>query len=49
MLILAKSAMAMMLGFILALITGLILLPVLKKLKMKQKPRTREKKLRTKK
>ena len=36
MLILAKSAMAMMLGFILALITGLILLPVLKKLKMKQ-------------
>ena len=35
MLILAKSAMAM-LGFILALITGLILLPVLKKLKMKQ-------------
>ena len=36
MLILAKSAMAMMLGFILALITGLILLPILKKFKMKQ-------------
>ncbi len=36
MLILAKSAMAMMLGFILALITGLILLPILKKLKMRQ-------------
>ena len=36
MLILAKSAMAMMLGFILALITGLILLPILRKFKMKQ-------------
>ena len=36
MLILAKSAMAMMLGFILALITGLILLPILKRFKMKQ-------------
>ena len=36
MLILAKSAMAMMLSFIIALITGLILLPILKKLKMGQ-------------
>ena len=36
MLILAKSAMAMMLSFIIALITGLILLPILRKLKMGQ-------------
>ncbi len=36
MLILAKSAMAMMLGFILAIITGLILLPILKKFRMRQ-------------
>ena len=36
MLILAKSAMAMMLGFILSLIAGLILIPVLKRFKIKQ-------------
>ena len=36
MLILAKSAMAMMLAFILALVTGLILIPILKRFKMKQ-------------
>ena len=36
MLILAKAAMAMMLGFILSLIAGLILIPILKKLKLKQ-------------
>ena len=30
MLILAKAAMAMMLGFILSLVTGLILIPMLK-------------------
>ncbi len=36
MLILAKAAMALMLGFILAIITGLILIPILKKLKAKQ-------------
>ena len=36
MLILAKAAMAMMLGFILALIAGLILIPLLKRLKIKQ-------------
>ena len=36
MLILAKAAMAMMLGFILSIIAGLILIPILKKLKMGQ-------------
>lgn len=36
MLILAKSAMAMMLGFILSLIAGLILIPILKRFKIKQ-------------
>jgi phospho-N-acetylmuramoyl-pentapeptide-transferase len=36
MLILAKAAMAMMLGFILSLIAGLILIPILKRLKLKQ-------------
>ena len=36
MLILAKAAMAMMLGFILALIAGLVLIPLLKRLKVKQ-------------
>ena len=36
MLILAKAAMAMMLGFILSIIAGLILIPMLKKLKLKQ-------------
>ena len=32
MLILAKAAMAMMLGFIFSIITGLVLIPVLKKI-----------------
>ena len=36
MLILAKSAMAMMLSFILALVTGLIIIPILKRYKMRQ-------------
>lgn len=36
MLILAKAAMSMMLGFILALIAGLILIPLLKSLRIKQ-------------
>lgn len=36
MLILAKAAMALMLGFILSIITGLVLIPILKKLKAKQ-------------
>ncbi len=36
MLILAKAAMAMMLGFILSIIAGLILIPILKKFKFKQ-------------
>lgn len=36
MLILAKGAMAMMLGFIIALIAGLILIPILKKLHLNQ-------------
>lgn len=36
MLILAKAAMAMMLGFILSLVAGLILIPILKRLKLKQ-------------
>ncbi len=36
MLILAKAAMALMLGFVLSIICGLIILPLLKKLKMKQ-------------
>ncbi len=36
MLILAKAAMAMMLGFILAIICGIILIPILKKKKMGQ-------------
>ena len=37
MLILAKAAMAMMLGFILAIICGLIIIPLLKKLNARQK------------
>ena len=37
MLILAKAAMSMMIGFILAIVCGLILLPLLKKLKLRQK------------
>ena len=36
MLILAKAAMAMMLGFILSLVAGLILIPILKRLKLRQ-------------
>ena len=36
MLILAKAAMAMMLGFILSLVAGLILIPILKRLKIRQ-------------
>ena len=36
MLVLAKAAMAMMLGFIIALIAGLILIPILKRFKMRQ-------------
>ena len=36
MLILAKAAMAMMLGFIFSIITGLVLIPILKKMKMGQ-------------
>ena len=36
MLVLAKAAMAMMLGFILSIIAGLILIPILKKLKLGQ-------------
>ena len=36
MLVLAKAAMAMMLGFILSIICGLVLIPVLKKLKLGQ-------------
>lgn len=36
MLILAKATMAMMLGFILSIIAGLILIPILKKFKLKQ-------------
>jgi len=36
MLVLAKSAMAMMLGFILSIIAGLVLIPILKKLKCGQ-------------
>lgn len=36
MLILAKAALAMMLGFILAIVTGLILIPLMKKWKAKQ-------------
>lgn len=36
MLILAKSAMAMMLGFIIAIITGLVIIPFLKKMNAKQ-------------
>lgn len=36
MLVLAKAAMAMMLGFILSIIAGLIIVPILKKLKMGQ-------------
>lgn len=36
MLILAKAAMAMMLGFILSIIAGLLLIPILKKLNLKQ-------------
>ena len=34
MLILAKATLAMMIGFIIALIFGLILIPILKKLKL---------------
>ena len=37
MLILAKAAMAMMLGFIIAIVTGLILIPFLKRHRVKQK------------
>ncbi|MDD2518650.1 MAG: phospho-N-acetylmuramoyl-pentapeptide-transferase [Bacilli bacterium] len=37
MLILAKAVLAMMIGFILAIIFGLILIPLLKKIKVKQK------------
>lgn len=37
MLILAKAAMAMMLGFVLAIIVGIILIPLLKSLKMRQR------------
>ena len=37
MLILAKAAMAMMLGFVLAIACGLILIPIIKSLKAKQK------------
>ena len=36
MLILAKSAMAMMLGFVLAILTGILIIPWLKKLNVKQ-------------
>lgn len=36
MLILAKTAMAMMIGFILSVVLGLVLIPVLKKIKAKQ-------------
>ncbi|MGN1338128.1 MAG: phospho-N-acetylmuramoyl-pentapeptide-transferase [Candidatus Coprovivens sp.] len=36
MLILAKAAMSMMLGFILSIVAGLILIPILKKFKLKQ-------------
>lgn len=36
MLVLAKAAMAMMLGFILSIIAGLILIPILRKLKIGQ-------------
>ena len=36
MLVLAKAAMAMMLGFILSIIAGLILIPILRKLKCGQ-------------
>jgi phospho-N-acetylmuramoyl-pentapeptide-transferase len=36
MLVLAKAAMAMMLGFIISIIAGLIIVPILKKLKMGQ-------------
>ncbi len=37
MLVLTKAALAMMIGFILAIICGLIMIPILKKLKVKQK------------
>ena len=37
MLILAKAVLAMMIGFILAIIVGLIMIPLLKKIKIKQK------------
>ena len=36
MLILTKSILSMMIGFILSAITGLILIPLLKKLKVRQ-------------
>ena len=36
MLILAKTAMSMMIGFILSVVCGIILIPILKKWKMKQ-------------
>ena len=36
MLVLAKAAMAMMLGFILSIIAGLVLIPILKRLKIGQ-------------
>lgn len=37
MLVLTKAALAMMIGFILSIICGLIMIPILKKLKVKQK------------
>ena len=37
MLILAKAVLAMMIGFTLSVITGLVLIPILKKMKVKQK------------
>jgi len=37
MLILAKAILAMMIGFTLSIITGLVLIPILKKMKLKQR------------
>ena len=37
MLILAKAMLAMMIGFTLSILTGLILIPLLKKMKVKQR------------